>query len=285
MLAAMPLMPSRSSLYAKAAIAGLALGLALPGMVGAQGQVSSLDEVVGVSVLPGWRVDQSRHISAISIDLAPGWKTYWRSPGDGGLPSEFNWDGSVNLAHATISWPHPQVFHDFGRRSIGYADQVVLPVTLTPQEPGDILLNLEMRFGICKEICIPAEAHIDLVLADAPATPDPRIQRSLERRPRSGQEFGVSDIACQLAPSGGGYQLSVSFSAPQLPGENEALVIEAGNPEIWMSEPKVQRSGDSVQATATMHLGPETAQADLSQMRFTMISTQLSVEKTGCSPG
>lgn len=285
MLVVMPRKSAQITTPIKAACAGLALAVVAPAVAPAQVMVSDLDEVVRVSLLPGWRVEPSRHIAAISIDLAPGWKTYWRSPGEGGLPTEFDWTASENLESARVSWPRPEVFRDYGMRSIGYVDQVVLPVTLTPQAHGDISLSLHMRFGVCKEICIPADVVIDHILSDETASPDPRIEQSLEQRPLRGPASGLTDIECELAPMDGAYQLSVRFTAPDLPGRSEALVIEAGSPEIWTSEPDVSRSGDTIRATATMHMGTETNHADPSRFRFTMISTTSSVEQIGCNPG
>jgi len=68
--------------------------------------------------------------------LAPGWKTYWRAPGDGGIPPRFDWQGSENLGGAEFHWPVPQVFHENGLRSMGYYDSVVIPVEVSVPNAG-----------------------------------------------------------------------------------------------------------------------------------------------------
>ena len=72
----------------------------------------------------------------LEFALQPGWKTYWRSPGDAGFPVTVDWAGSRNVAAADMSWPVPHRFSLFGLETFGYKDQVVLPIAVRPQTPG-----------------------------------------------------------------------------------------------------------------------------------------------------
>ncbi|MFY8145805.1 MAG: protein-disulfide reductase DsbD domain-containing protein, partial [Rhodobacter sp.] len=63
------------------------------------------DDLLSAEVLPGWRTEQGTHMAALRLTLAPGWKTYWRSPGDAGIPPLFNWSGSQNLSGVRVHWP------------------------------------------------------------------------------------------------------------------------------------------------------------------------------------
>ena len=108
--------------------------------------------------------------AAIEIDLAPGWKTYWRNPGAAGLPPEFDFSGSVNLAAAEVAFPAPIRFDDGGTTSAGYAAPVVLPLRLTPTVSGmPIVLALSAEYGVCRELCVPARAEAKLVLSPTTA--------------------------------------------------------------------------------------------------------------------
>ena len=94
----------------------------------------------------------------LEFRLAPGWKVYWRSPGDAGLPPTLDWAGSANLAGAEISWPAPRRFSAYGLETIGYEDAVVLPIAAHLAEPGKTLsLRAAIQYLTCKEICIPYE--------------------------------------------------------------------------------------------------------------------------------
>lgn len=68
--------------------------------------------------------------------LAPGWKIYWRSPGDAGFPPRVDWTGSKNLENVETEWPAPKRFSIFGLETLGYTDEVVLPLTATLTRPG-----------------------------------------------------------------------------------------------------------------------------------------------------
>jgi DsbC/DsbD-like thiol-disulfide interchange protein len=117
----------------------------------------------------------SRVFAGIDILMPPGWKTYWRVPGDaGGIPPEFDWTGSENLAEARVLYPAPHRLTDKSGDTIGYKDHVTFPVALTAKEAAKpILLKLKAAYGVCKDLCVPAEAELQLsVPAAAPASPE-----------------------------------------------------------------------------------------------------------------
>lgn len=102
----------------------------------------------------------------VEIKLKPGWKTYWRTPGDSGVPPQFSWKGSQNLKSANILWPAPHWLKDEFGVSIGYKDQVVFPVEITPIDTTKpVHLKLSLAYAACKEVCIPVRAKMSLKLA------------------------------------------------------------------------------------------------------------------------
>jgi DsbC/DsbD-like thiol-disulfide interchange protein len=105
-----------------------------------------------------------RALAFVEIELAPGWKTYWRNPGDaGGLPPSFDWAKSQNLAEATVLYPAPIRMRDKAGDTIGYKSHVIFPVELKRQADGGALsLELDAQYGICKDVCIPVEASLKL---------------------------------------------------------------------------------------------------------------------------
>ena len=104
--------------------------------------------------------------------LAPGWKVYWRSPGEAGYPPRVAWDGSENLAGAEMAWPVPKRFALFGLQTFGYGEEVVFPVTARLERAGEALaLRAEVAYLTCNEICIPREAALSLALPAGPGAP------------------------------------------------------------------------------------------------------------------
>lgn len=106
----------------------------------------------------------------LQIRLAPGWKTYWRDPGDAGLPPRLDWSGSRNVAAAEIAWPAPKRFTTFGLDSFGYGEEVVFPLTVRPQRSGQpVAARVMVDYMVCAEICVPASAELALDLPAGPA--------------------------------------------------------------------------------------------------------------------
>jgi len=102
--------------------------------------------------------------AGIEIRLEKGWHTYWRYPGDAGVPPAFDWSGSENLASASVQWPAPEVFKDeSGMKSIVYHDRVVFPVAIKPADPAlPVKLKLKTDFAVCEKLCVPARAEMNL---------------------------------------------------------------------------------------------------------------------------
>ena len=78
----------------------------------------------------------SIHHAGVEVHLAPGWKTYWRYPGDSGVPPRFDFSGSRNLKSASVRYPAPHRLTDESGTSIGYKGDVVFPLDVTPQDAG-----------------------------------------------------------------------------------------------------------------------------------------------------
>ena len=129
---------------------------------------------------------KGQYFAGLEIVMDDGWKTYWRMPGDSGVPPTFDWAGSANVASTKVLYPAPMRMPEAGGVAIGYKQSVLLPIEITPQDPcKPVVLKLALEFGVCREICIPATANFDLSIPAAPAgAPAPQIAAALERVPR-----------------------------------------------------------------------------------------------------
>lgn len=111
---------------------------------------------------------ETKTFAGIEIRLAPKWKTYWRTPGDTGIPPYFDWSGSENLKSAEVMYPIPARYEDPIGITIGYKSQVTLPVLLTPIDPSKpIKLNLSAQYAICYDLCVPVSASQKLTVDQA----------------------------------------------------------------------------------------------------------------------
>jgi DsbC/DsbD-like thiol-disulfide interchange protein len=159
----------------------------------------------------------SQLVAGIEIKLAPGWKTYWRMPGDGGgIPPSFDWAGSTNLATAKVLYPAPQRLEDAAGDTVGYRGGVVFPVQLTPKDPAHgVDLRLTVEYGICREICVPVEAKLSLSIPPEHTGSLPAaIASALDAVPRTTGAYRKTDP-------------ELLRSTAVLSGEKPSLVFEA----------------------------------------------------------
>jgi DsbC/DsbD-like thiol-disulfide interchange protein len=104
-------------------------------------------------------------LAGVQLRMNSGWKTYWKNPGDSGVPPSFDWSGSKNLKHAEVLYPAPHRFAEAHGTAIGYDDEVVFPVRLTPEREGEpIVLKLAFNYGLCEDLCIPNDVILGLAL-------------------------------------------------------------------------------------------------------------------------
>jgi DsbC/DsbD-like thiol-disulfide interchange protein len=136
----------------------------------------------------GLQPETSALLAGVEVRMDDGWKTYWRNPGDSGIPPSFDWSGSTNLKKAEVLYPAPHRFSEAGGTAIGYSGDVVFPVKITPEREGEpVELKLAMEYGICKTLCVPNQAELALTLpADASSAEaaDPHLTHFLDRVPR-----------------------------------------------------------------------------------------------------
>lgn len=237
-------------------------------------------------IITGWQQADGSRVSAVRLTLAPGWKTYWRAPGDAGIPPDFSWTGSDNLAGVTVSWPTPKVFDQNGMRSIGYGTQVILPLSIAPRQPGaPVTLKLRMDIGVCSDICVPETLHLDATLETGSAKIVPAIAAALAERPLTAREAGAGPVTCTLSPTQDGLAVTARLTLPHTGGD-EHVVIETGRRDVWVSEAQTIRSGNVLTARAEMVPGATVPLAiDRSKMRFTVLGASHAVDLQGCNPG
>jgi DsbC/DsbD-like thiol-disulfide interchange protein len=108
---------------------------------------------------------QKAYLAGVEVELAEGWKTYWRMPGDAGVPPNFDWSNSTNTAAITVLYPAPMRLSEPAAETIGYKGSVMFPVEVKPLDPAKaVTLDLQMELGICREICIPGEVKLSLAI-------------------------------------------------------------------------------------------------------------------------
>jgi DsbC/DsbD-like thiol-disulfide interchange protein len=123
--------------------------------------------------------------AGIEMKLKSGWHTYWRYPGDAGMPPSFDFSASSNVKAIEVRWPAPHRIPEQGMTAIGYTENVILPLHITPQNPGKpVMLRLKLGYAVCEKLCVPAEAKAELALAGGTSSQDARLADAESRVPK-----------------------------------------------------------------------------------------------------
>ena len=152
-------------IHVTVAACGLALLLGAPAHA-ADASPWVKDNYSSIRLIAGANKTGAESLSAgIEIKMQPGWHTYWRYPGDSGVPPRFSFAGSDNLASATVLFPAPHAFTDEAGTTIGYKGNVILPVSVVPrQKDKPVTLRAKIDYAVCEKLCVPAEARLELTL-------------------------------------------------------------------------------------------------------------------------
>lgn len=249
----------------------------------AAAQAPRPSDLIEASIRPGWMTESGTHMAALHLRIAQDWITYWRHPGETGIVPRLDWAASGNLADVTIHWPEPQLFIKAGFNSIGYSDELVLPIELTPQTPGaPIRLDAMLNIGVCDDICIPVDLALRSELNGA-GQHDPLITQALARRPASSQQVGLREMRCDLTPAGRGVVLSVEMELPAT-GRDEFLLVELPGSGMRSRVLPSARNGSTI--TGQLKLRPADGQIpliDRSTVQISLISERGTIRHQGCS--
>jgi thiol:disulfide interchange protein DsbD len=113
---------------------------------------------------------------ALRLRMAEGWHTYWRNPGEAGVPTDIALTLADGAKAGPIEWPTPSKQTEGTITTYGFTGEVVLPVTVS-LPPGDGGLNgaLEANWLVCKEICVPEKASFAIALPAGPGAPSAQM--------------------------------------------------------------------------------------------------------------
>lgn len=258
------------------------LSLALATLLPVSAAANPYADNLSVRLVPGWKQSDGSHIVGLELTMKPGWKTYWRAPGDAGVPPVFSWTQSENVATVDVIWPKPEVFWQNGMRSIGYSDRVILPLRVQPARRGAVQLDGELQVGICSDICVPL--GVDLAALTLPATTrrDPSIAAALAERPFTARQAKVGRVSCDVMPSGKKMRLTAQIDVPSTGGE-EVVVVEPRDRSIWVSESVTKRQGNQLIAEVEMMaLSGAAMMLDRGSLKLTVVGQNSAVEINGC---
>jgi DsbC/DsbD-like thiol-disulfide interchange protein len=222
--------------------------------------------------------------AGVEIRLAPGWKTYWRYPGDSGVPPRFDFSGSHNVKAVTLRWPAPQLFSESDGNTIGYHGGVIFPLQVEAQNPNaPVMLRLKLDYAVCEKLCVPAEAKAELALSDASNANEAALAAAESRVPRPSQIGAAGALAIVSVRREGGTsppQVLVDVLAPA--GAELAVFAEGPTPEWSLPLPEAAPGAPAGQQRfvfALDGLPPETKPQGAT-LRLTAVTADAAIEAT-----
>jgi len=189
----------------------------------------------------------------LHFKLKDHWKIYWRSPGDAGFPPAVEWSGSRNVQNSAIEWPVPNRFSILGFETLGYTNEVVLPITVIVKEPGvAVKYKAQISYLACAEVCVPHDAELTLALPAGATTPSPEAQlinRFQMQVPRPGPSMGLNLKDVQFkADSEKSDTGSLMVTASSVQAFQKPDIFVEGSDMLAFSAPEVSSSTDGTLA-------------------------------------
>ncbi|HEY0941936.1 MAG TPA: protein-disulfide reductase DsbD domain-containing protein [Steroidobacter sp.] len=219
-------------------------------------------------------------LGGIAIQLQDGWKTYWRTPGDSGVPPRFDFTKSDNVEAVTVLWPAPMKFDDgAGGFSLGYKKQVVLPLRIVAKNNDKpVTLRLHISYAVCEKICIPVEASSDLTFSSVASTEDGNLAAALDSVPKPANIGDPTPVTIRDVRREGAKGVLVDVGAPE--AKDVSLFVEGPTPDWALPIPKlVENSPPGVKRFAFDLEGlPPGAKPDGAALKLTLVGGERAYE-------
>jgi suppressor for copper-sensitivity B len=211
--------------------------------------------------------------AGLHVQLGPGWKFYWRTPGEGGVPAQFDWAGSRNVMRVDVAWPAPQRI-PLGKSEIyGYVDEVVLPLRVERRDANsDYALDLAIEYGVCKDICILRSDRLLLRTQETAPVPNLVLLAKWQAKvPQPAAQAGLQLVSHRLKPD----RLVVVLQS-QLALQNPDLFVE-GAPESWFGRPVISMGAQGREVRFDLAASYPAAKAG-QPLRLTLVDPVLQAE-------
>src|SRR5882762_934281 len=176
-------------------------------------------------------------LGGIAFQLQPGWHTYWRTPGDSGVPPRIDFAKSENIEAVTILWPAPTKIADgAGGVSLGYQKQVVLPLRIVAKNADKpVTLRADINYAVCEKLCIPVEANTELAFASVASTEDSALFAALDTVPKPASIGDPNPLTIRDVKRDGKSSVLVDVATPDTREIN--LFVEGPTPDWALPVP------------------------------------------------
>ena len=212
-------------------------------------------------------------LGGVAIQLQPGWHTYWRTPGDSGVPPRFDFSKSDNVEAVTVLWPAPHKFDDgAGGTSLGYIKQIVLPLRIVAKNADKpVTLRADINYAVCEKLCIPVEAKAELAFASVASTEDGNLSDALNAVPKPANVGDPNPLTIRDVKREGKTNVLVDVTASET--KDVSLFVEGPTPDWALPVPKLLEDGPPGVKRFAFELDglPPGARPEGAALKFTLV--------------
>ncbi|HXL13552.1 MAG TPA: protein-disulfide reductase DsbD domain-containing protein [Bradyrhizobium sp.] len=182
-------------------------------------------------------------MGGVAFTLQRGWKTYWRTPGDSGVPPRFDFSKSENIEAVTVLWPAPKKFDDgAGGHSLGYQNEIVLPLRIVAKNADrPVTLRADINYAVCEKLCIPVEASAELTFSSVASTEDSALSAALDTVPKPARVGDPNPLTIRDVKRDGKSAVLVDVTTSDAKDVN--LFVEGPTPDWSLPVPKLLDHG------------------------------------------
>ncbi len=177
-------------------------------------------------------------VAGLWLQMDAGWHTYWRNPGDAGLPTRAKWDLPEGFTAGELQWPRPIRFNTGPLVSYGYEHEVLLPVEIQVPDTlpsNEVRLSARVSWLECEEVCLPGKAELSLALP-VRSNPGPGPAAALFERTR--KQMPEKDAAWGLSATSGKGSIALAVSPPRGTTLDEAYFYPVTRRVLDYSKPQ-----------------------------------------------
>lgn len=225
------------------------------------------------------KTDAAALRAGIELKVAPGWHTYWRYPGDSGVPPRFDFSGSSNLAGAQVRFPAPQLIVDETGNTLGYKGGVIFPVDVVPKDAhAPVTLRLKIEYAVCEKQCVPVDATGEISLTRGNSSEDAALAAAEARVPRP---VAAATLALSVRRVNDAAKPLVAVDLKSPSGKPVQVFAEGPTPEWALPIPKPEQSAPDGRQHFTFELDglpPGISAKNPVELTFTVVDGERAYE-------
>lgn len=262
-----------------------ALVVPFAGVASGQTIISSGQSFVDGALIAGNAQRDGTRMAGLRLRLSDGWKTYWRTPGEAGVPPSLDWSASRNVRDVMVYWPTPVVFDSYGMRTVGYEREVILPLAVIPVDasrPVDLALVADI--GVCKHLCVFEQLKLSQQLsADEPGMHGDVIEAAMAMVPVDAHQQGLREASCRIEGTGAERSMTAVIRFDQALRDPVVLLEGGATQWFWDDRSLVRDAAEgAIDVSARLTLADGTAWIDRSAIRMTVLADGFAADIRGC---